>query len=66
MTFLQRSIESLDTKFVKLLKQAENSKDAPSLISLANALKCKGEEQQGQHKKLEKYLNVFEEKRKKL
>ena len=45
MTFLQKSRELLDTEFVKLVKQAENSKDAPSLISRTNTLNCKSEEQ---------------------
>ena len=44
MTFLQKSRELLDTEFVKLVKQAENSKDAP-LISRTNTLNCKSEEQ---------------------
>ena len=30
MTFLQKTSESLDTEFVKLVKQTENSKDVPS------------------------------------
>ena len=38
---------------------------SPSLISRANALK-QSKEQQGEHKKLEKSLNILEEKRKKL
>lgn len=63
--FLQRSNKSFDTKFVKLLKQAEDSKNAPSLIRV-NALKYKSEEQQGEHKKLEKPLDVLEDKGKKL
>ena len=52
MTYLQKRSESLDTEF-------------PSLISRANALK-QSKEQQGEHKKLEKSLNILEEKRKKL
>ena len=66
MTFLQKSSESLDTELVKLVKQAENFKDAPSLKSRANALKCKSEGQQSEHKKLEKSINILDEKRKKL
>lgn len=65
LAFLQRNNKSFDTKFVKLLKQAEDSKNAPSLIRV-NALKYKSEEQQGEHKKLEKPLDVLEDKGKKL
>ena len=54
----------MDREFVKLMKQVESSTVATSFISRTNALMRKSEEQQGEHKKLEKSLNVLEEKRK--
>ena len=60
--------QSLDTEFVKLVKQADNSKDFKRTskeikTSRENALKCKSEEQQGEHKNLKKSLYILEEKR---
>lgn len=65
LAFLQRSNKSFDSEFVKLLKQAEDSKNAPSLIRV-NALKYESEEHQGEHKNVEKPLDVLEDKGKKL
>ena len=65
LAFLQRSNKSFDSEFVKLLKQAEDSKNAPSLIRV-NALKYESEEHQGEHKNLEKPLDVSQDKGKKL
>ena len=48
-TFLQKSSESLDIEFVKLMKQVESSTVAPSFISRTHALMRKSEEQQGEH-----------------
>lgn len=48
-----------------MLKQAEDSKNAPSLIRV-NALKYESEEHQGEHKNVEKPFDVLEDKGKKL
>ena len=65
MTFLQKSSESLDTEFVKLVKQTEKSEDVPYLISRANALKGKSEEQQREYKKYREIIKYFGRKKEK-
>ena len=63
---LVKSCTSLDTKFVKLVRNAEKSKDAALMISEANGLKRKSEEHVSQREKLEETLHLVKEKRSKI
>ena len=65
MDNLEKSSGSLVEKFIKLVKDAENSLNAPVLISEANALKKKNE-QVLEMNTLEDTLKVLQEKRWKL
>ena len=59
---LKKSSESLDEKFVKLVKDAVNSPNASILIYETNALKWKNEEQVLEINKLEDTLKGLQEK----
>ena len=63
---LVKSSTSLDKKFVELVRDAEKSKDATLMISEANGLKRKSEEQVSEREKLEETLNLVKEKRSKI
>ena len=63
---LVKSCTSLDTKFVELVRNAEKGKDAALMISEANGLKRKSEEQVSEREKLEETLNLVKEKRSKI
>ena len=55
---LVKSCTSLDTKFVKLVRNAEKSKDAALMISEANGLKRKSEEHVSEREKLEETFTL--------
>ena len=57
---------SLDMKFVDLVKNAENNKNASLIISEANGLKRKSEEQVKECQKLGEALKLLKTKRSKL
>ena len=63
---LVKSCTSLDTKFVKLVRNAEKSKDAALMISEANGLKRKSEEHVSEREKLKETLHLVIEKRSKI
>ena len=63
---LVKSCTSLDTKFVKLVRNAEKSNVAALMISEANGLKRKSEEHVSELEKLEETLHLVKEKRSKI
>ena len=60
---LANSSAILDKKFVDLVMKAENNKNSIAMISEANALKRKSEEQLAESKKLEESIKLLKTKR---
>ena len=63
---LDKSSKLLDQKFLSLVKKSEKCNNMLDIISEANALKQKSEEQVDDMRKLEETLKLLKEKKRKL
>ena len=63
---LDKSCKLLDQKFVSFVKNSEKCNNMLGIISEANALKRKSEEQVDDMRKLEETLKLLKEKKRKL